>query len=127
MYMGESRAHTTVCVTWYLGGGVSAYPPSQRLRYFLLAKREPHAFALTPSPALGAEPPLRFVPYSAHFPLNGLGLSDKDVVDPLSDFLEPDDSPSALAHRVPDALVVKKGVLFGTSVPPSIVFRIVHA
>jgi len=76
---------------------------TQRLRYFMLAKRKPSMFAWTPQTL----EPLRFVPHAGAFVVHG------ETTAPLSDFLEAEDSPECAACRVPDALVIRKGVLFG--------------
>ncbi len=93
---------------------------AQRLRYFLLAKRAPHSFAWTPLAMASSSTvdPLRFVPDCAEQAATAADAAQPEpaAVAPLSDFLEPDDSLSVHVHRVPDALVRKKGLLFG-SVP----------
>lgn len=90
--------------------------PNQRLRYFLLAKRAPHSFAWAPLAVASSSTidPLRFVPACAEQAATAADPAQPEpaAVAPLSDFLEPDDSLSVHAHRVPDALVWKKGLLF---------------
>ncbi|ELR10839.1 C5 cytosine-specific DNA methylase superfamily protein [Acanthamoeba castellanii str. Neff] len=87
-----------------------------RLRYFLLAKRAPHSFAWAPLAVASSSTidPLRFVPACAEQAATAADPAQPEpaAVAPLSDFLEPDDSLSVHAHRVPDALVWKKGLLF---------------
>jgi hypothetical protein len=92
------------------------------LRYFLLAKRAPHSFAWAPFAVASSSTvdPLRFVPDCAEQAATAVDGAQPEpaAVAPLSDFLEPDDSLSVHAHRVPDALVRKKGLLFGALPSP---------
>lgn len=81
----------------------------QRLRYFLLAKRKPIAFAWSRPTSYPPPDLITFIPFSKYF-----SDFEKHPVAPLSNFLDPADGDME-AYRVPAALVQKKGILFGNA------------